>query len=235
MTILTIETSGKACSVAIGAGSRVLASRFEEMTQGHSVVLVPMIGEVMAEAGVSFQELEGIAVTSGPGSFTGLRVGVATVKGLALAHDIPVVGIGAFEVIYEAWAAQNSKQVPCLVVIDSKRQDLYMQLFSASGKCLSKEGWTSFPSQVEDKVQSLLKVENKLPLAVIGDGAELVKADLEGEGRTFDATSSVIHATTLLPIAQRLFEEGRFGRTEDLQLKYLRPALVTPPPKKKVT
>src|SRR5450432_1394851 len=100
MTILALDTSGAACSVALrdGAG-RLLAHRFEALARGHAERLMPMLREVMAEADVDFAALALIAVTTGPGSFTGIRVGLAAARGLALASGLPILGITAFEAL----------------------------------------------------------------------------------------------------------------------------------------
>ncbi|MGZ8364529.1 MAG: tRNA (adenosine(37)-N6)-threonylcarbamoyltransferase complex dimerization subunit type 1 TsaB, partial [Caulobacteraceae bacterium] len=91
--VLGLDTALTACSVAVIDGDAVLASRSEPMTRGHQERLAPMVAEVMAEAGIAFDALDRIGVTIGPGGFTGLRVGLAFAKGLALALDIPCVGV----------------------------------------------------------------------------------------------------------------------------------------------
>src|ERR1700744_6532990 len=99
MIVLGLDTCLNVCSVAVLDGERVLASAREVMARGHQERLAPMARDVVAEAGIGFAALEGIAATVGPGSFTGLRVGVAFAKGLALALDKPTVGIGTLEAL----------------------------------------------------------------------------------------------------------------------------------------
>ena len=93
--LLAFDTAMAACSAALydGTHRRVLASRFERMDRGHAETLAPMIKEAMEEAGLVFSGLERIGVTLGPGTFTGIRTGIAMARGLALALDLPVVGV----------------------------------------------------------------------------------------------------------------------------------------------
>ena len=99
MIVLALDTCLASCSVAVRDGERVLAYACEVMARGHQERLAPMAEAMMAEAGLPFSAIERIGVTVGPGSFTGLRVGVAFAKGLASALDIPAVGIGTLEAL----------------------------------------------------------------------------------------------------------------------------------------
>ena len=97
MIALVIETATAACSVALLDGDRILAARHELVGRGHAERLVPMVGEVLAEAGQNRADL--IQVDCGPGSFTGIRVGIAAARGLALAWGVPVSGFSALALI----------------------------------------------------------------------------------------------------------------------------------------
>src|SRR5437773_1836431 len=99
MIVFGLDTCLASCSVAVRDGERVLASAREVMARGHQERLAPMAQAVMARAGLGFGQLDRIAVIVGPGSFTGLRVGIAFAKGLAAALDLPAVGIGALEAL----------------------------------------------------------------------------------------------------------------------------------------
>lgn len=102
MLVLGLNTVGEACEAALAEGDRVLAERREPMTQGHDARLAPVVESLMREAGLGFGQLQRIAVIVGPGSFTGVRVGVAFARGLALALDIPSVGITSLEALPDA-------------------------------------------------------------------------------------------------------------------------------------
>lgn len=99
MLILGINTAGDACEAAVTRDGAVIAIRSEPMTQGHDARLAPVVDEVMREAGIAFSGLTRIAVIVGPGSFTGVRVGVAFARGLALAMDIDAVGVSSLEAL----------------------------------------------------------------------------------------------------------------------------------------
>lgn len=125
MIVLGLDTALPACSVAVLHGERVLARLSEPMIKGHQERLAPMAQEAMAQAGLAFADLDRIGVTLGPGSFTGLRVGLAFAKGLGLALGAPCVGIGSLE----ALAASLEGDVPTAAAIDAKRGQVYLQLF----------------------------------------------------------------------------------------------------------
>ena len=112
MIVLAIDTALGACSAAVADGERTLASRSEPMTRGHQERLAPLVAEVMAQAGLGFDRLERVAVTRGPGSFTGLRVGLAFARTLALARGIPCVGAGTLEALAAETAGVALAAVP---------------------------------------------------------------------------------------------------------------------------
>lgn len=99
MLILGINTAGDACEAAVVRDGAVIAVRSEPMTQGHDARLAPVVDDVMREAGVGFADLKRVAVIVGPGSFTGVRIGVAFARGLALAMDIDAVGVSSLEAL----------------------------------------------------------------------------------------------------------------------------------------
>ena len=123
MIVLGLDTCLNACSVAVIDGDTVLAHGCEVMARGHQERLAPMAEAVMTEAGIAFSQLTRIGTTVGPGSFTGLRVGIAFAKGLASALSIPAVGIGTLD----ALAAEGSGLVAA--AIDARRDQIYLQIF----------------------------------------------------------------------------------------------------------
>lgn len=123
MLVLGLDTCLNACSVAVLDGERVLAHESEVMARGHQERLAPMAERAMATAGLGFDRLERVGVTIGPGSFTGLRVGLAFAKGLGAALSIPVVGVGTLE----ALAGQARGLV--FAALDARREQVYLQAF----------------------------------------------------------------------------------------------------------
>ena len=137
MIVLAIDTTLAACQAAVLDGDTVLAVRSEPMQRGHQERLAPLVAEVMAAAGLGFDRLDRVGVTIGPGSFTGVRVGLAFAKGLALALDIPCIGIGTLE----ALAATAGGAGRRAAVIDAKRGQVYLQLFDDTGPVAAPEAF----------------------------------------------------------------------------------------------
>lgn len=148
-------------------GARVLASRAEPMQQGHQERLAPLVAEVMAEAGIGFDGIDRIGVTVGPGSFTGLRVGLAFAKGLGLALDRPVVGIDSLE----AMAASAGRTGAGLVLIDARRGQAYVRRFEGDR-----------PSGASEAVTLESLGAQAAPDWVAGPGVDLVRDLWPGAG-----------------------------------------------------
>lgn len=129
MKILAFDTALGACSVGVWNAGCVIAQDSVAMTQGHAEALMPMIERVMAASQFSYADLDRIAVTVGPGSFTGLRVGIATARGLAMAADKPAIGITTTECLA---ASVENPTGRILSVIDSKRGDVFAQIFDSN-------------------------------------------------------------------------------------------------------
>jgi len=140
MKILALDTSMTACSVAcvliddVSGEISVLAEIRKDMARGHAEALVPMIARVMDEAGTGFETLDRVAVTTGPGSFTGLRVGIATARGLGLALGVPVAGIGTLDALATDFvASQDGLKTPFAILLDARREQIYVRNFDADG------------------------------------------------------------------------------------------------------
>jgi tRNA threonylcarbamoyladenosine biosynthesis protein TsaB len=135
MKVLSLDSATEACSAAVLCDGVLVAHRFETMRRGHAESLMLLVQDVMQQAGLTFDKLDLIATTVGPGGFTGLRIGLASARGLALAAGVPIVGVTTLEAVARA---NSSAECPLLIALDSKRADLYMQLFDANGTPLSE-------------------------------------------------------------------------------------------------
>lgn len=127
LPLLAIETSGSACSVAIKVtGDQPAAHEIMATTHGHATALAPMIARLARAAGVDLRDLRAIAVSCGPGGFTGIRVGLATARAMALAVGCPAIGISSFQAL-AATAARSGGQLHArnLVALDSRRSELF--------------------------------------------------------------------------------------------------------------
>lgn len=128
-TLLAFDAAGRGCSAAVWRAGRVLAADQAAMARGQAERLVPMIESVLADAGVGHAELDAIAVTTGPGAFTGVRIGLATARGYALALHIPAIGVGSLSAIAAGTDPDARAGRTLLVLIDAKRADVYAQAF----------------------------------------------------------------------------------------------------------
>ncbi len=179
MPILAIDTSMAACSAAILLpGAPKPFQRFEAMSRGHAEAIFPMIEAVMADAGIAFDALTKIAVTLGPGSFTGVRAGIAAARGLALAARVPVVGATSLEVMALGCvrlAGEGALANGFAVIHDAKRDEVYLQIFNERGEALS-----------DPQVLAVADAAAALPAGltpIAGSGAPIVAAHAERSGR----------------------------------------------------
>jgi tRNA threonylcarbamoyladenosine biosynthesis protein TsaB len=134
--VLALETSMQACSCAALRAGGQYCERHEVIGRGHAERLMVMASEVMAEAGLAPRELDRIAVTRGPGSFSGLRIAIAAARALALALGVKTVSFSSLHVIAAQYAATQgaNDDLPLVVVMDARRGQLYMQFFSPHGE-----------------------------------------------------------------------------------------------------
>jgi tRNA threonylcarbamoyladenosine biosynthesis protein TsaB len=135
MALLAIESSGSGCSAAVWHDGDVVAERRVALARGHAAALLPLVRAAMADAagvGLAWDALTAVAVTVGPGSFTGIRVGLAAARGVGLARAIPVLGLTSFEVIAAGVPAAAHGAGALAVVIDSGRASRFVQAFDAA-------------------------------------------------------------------------------------------------------
>jgi tRNA threonylcarbamoyl adenosine modification protein YeaZ len=135
MRVLAIDTALEACSAAVLDTEQggISARESLPMVRGHAEALLPLIARVMDSAGLEFAALDRIAVTTGPGSFTGLRVGIAAARGLALAAGKPAVGLSTLAA-YAAPLIAADDTVPVVAVIDARHDHVYLQVFGPGGR-----------------------------------------------------------------------------------------------------
>jgi tRNA threonylcarbamoyladenosine biosynthesis protein TsaB len=139
MLILAIDTALDACAAAIldTDTAKIIAQESLPMKRGHAEALMPLIARVMKASGVAFHSLDRIAVTTGPGSFTGLRVGLSAARGIALAADKPVVGLTTLTAYAAPFVGENSEH-PIISAVDARHDHVYFQVVSGDGSSLIK-------------------------------------------------------------------------------------------------
>jgi tRNA threonylcarbamoyladenosine biosynthesis protein TsaB len=137
MLILAIDTALDACAVAVldTRTTQLLAHASVPMKRGHAEALMPLLADVMARSGIGFNDLDRVAVTTGPGSFTGLRVGLSAARGIGLASGKPVVGITTLAA-YAAPVVSESGEHPIVSAIDARHDHVYFQVVSGNGTSL---------------------------------------------------------------------------------------------------
>lgn len=216
MQILALDASTHACSAAVLTGGRVAARRYQEMARGQSEALIPMAAQVLAEAGLTVAAMDLLAVTVGPGAFTGLRIGLAAARALALASGRPLAGVSTTEAV--AWAVPESERHGrgLLVALESKREELYVQAFAADLTPLC-EPCALLPEEAAALVAG--------PVLVAGDAAPRLLPLLEGA--LASSAPGCPDAAVVAALAGLRWAEGRALPPEPL---YLRPADVTLPP-----
>ncbi|MFB2565792.1 tRNA (adenosine(37)-N6)-threonylcarbamoyltransferase complex dimerization subunit type 1 TsaB [Rhizobium sp. IMFF44] len=139
MIVLALDTAGVDCAAAVydSGSDSVMGEVTETIGRGHAEHLMHVVDEALAKAGVALSAIERVVVTVGPGSFTGIRIGVAAARGFALSLDVPAVGVTTLEVMAATARAQNpGKSV--LAAIDAKREEIYLQGFDADGNPLDE-------------------------------------------------------------------------------------------------
>lgn len=223
MRVLGLDTAFASVGVALWEGDaqgqgRVLAAQAQAMERGHAEALMGMIDAVMTEADVSFDALDRIAVTRGPGAFTGIRIGLAAARGLALSTGALCIGVGTFAAVAANVEDDERDGRALLVAFDTKRKDFYGALiekgssFVGEGQVVSTEGLAAF-------------LGGKSPLLVVGDGAQKAVGILRDGGMIAE-----ISVASSLPDAGRLAAlAATLDDTQKPEPLYLRPPIINMP------
>ncbi len=227
MLILGIDTSTDSVSVAIGEGSRVLAQSEAVSDRQHCEALAPMIDFVRQQAGVSFREIGAIAVDTGPGLFTGLRVGVAAAKAIAFSLDLPIIGICSLDVL--ATAAPSSDAV-IVSVIDARRHETFWSMYRNIEKDQTRV-LEPRVGPVSELVTSVL--ERGQSALFVGNGALQYRREIVESLGTSNVTSmwgcefadarfSRPTAATVVQMAHQMAIDERWQSAAELSPMYLR-------------
>lgn len=189
MRVLAFDTTTAACSVSVWQDGELLGTFHKPMMHGQAEALIPAIEETLAKAEMEYAMLDRIGVTVGPGSFTGVRVGLATARGLGAAIGCPVIGIPTTEVI--AAEARQNTPVPIAVAIDARRAEVYLHRFDTNGHALD-EPVCLLPDQAAARLDDG-------DWALAGDGAARIA---ESANKTWTCVSPTLpNAETLAQLA----------------------------------
>jgi tRNA threonylcarbamoyl adenosine modification protein YeaZ len=169
MRVLAIDTALEACSAAVLDLARggVVASETVPMARGHAEAIMPMIARVMDAAETEFADLDRIAVTTGPGSFTGLRVGIAAARGIALTSGKPAIGLSTLSAFAAPLIAEDDS-TNVVSAIDARHEHVYLQIFGTAGKTI-----------ITPRISSLreaVRAATVVPARLVGSGANMVAA-----------------------------------------------------------
>ncbi len=172
--LLAFETSAKAASVALFDGEKLLGESYQNTGLTHSQTLMLMAEDLLKNCGVTVNDLTGVAVAAGPGSFTGVRIGVSAAKGLAWGRDIPCWGVSTLESMALGFGLQEGYILPTM---DARRAQVYTALFSVKNGVVSRV--------FEDQAIALAELKEKLPadmpIFLVGDGSTLTYKTLSEE------------------------------------------------------
>ena len=221
MKILALETSAKAVSAAVSENGKILCSGYQDTGLTHSRTLMPIVEHILKNTDLTVSDMDAIAVAVGPGSFTGIRIGVSAAKGLAFAVDKPAVGVSTL-----AAMARNVAFTDGLIVcaMDARRSQIYNALFEAKAGQL--------PRLTPDRAIALGDLAEEIrddprPKTVVGDGARLCFDFLQTADipcRMAPAHLVMQSAMSVALEAEAMAAEGALVSAQELQPVYLRPA-----------
>lgn len=229
--ILCIETATRICSVTLSRGHEIVTVRESEVPNVHSAMLTVFIEEIFKEAGIAMNELDAVAVSMGPGSYTGLRIGVAAAKGLCYALDKPLIAVGTLEAMAEGMAKakcevrsakSEMRNVKCEIkkivvpMIDARRMEVYTGIYDFEGNEIREVraeiiDENSFSEFLEDNI-----------LVFGGDGAEKCKPALGGHQNAVFIDDFKVSARFMVPLALRRFEMHTFENLAYFEPFYLK-------------
>ena len=219
MRILAFETTAKAGSVALWQDGILLAESYQNTGLTHSQTLLKMAEDMIASCGLTPQQMEAVAVAAGPGSFTGVRIGVAAAKGFAWGLEIPCCGVSTLEAMAENFGAYDGFVVP---VMDARRSQVYNAVFRAEKGVLTRI--------TEDRAISLEELGKELetmeqPVYLVGDGSGLTYRTLQAQVKNLILPPEhKLHqrAAGVALVASRMLESGEICDGAALTPNYLR-------------
>lgn len=209
MKILALETSAVAASVVVCEDEVLIAQSFQRTGLTHSATLMPMLESMLKNAGLTLAEMDLIAVAAGPGSFTGLRIGVSAAKGLAWPLDKPCTNVSTLEAM--AWQMSGMNGVVC-AAMDARRQQVYNALFDLKDGVpvrLTPDRAIS----LEDLGMELANIEKNQIL--VGDGAQLCYNAFQSKGYPVRMPPAHLQFQSAWGVARCALEQARMGRLTD--------------------
>ena len=217
--ILLLETSTAVLSVALSENGTVVASRECHEPRLQASLTAPLVKEVLDSKGLAVGDCDAICVGKGPGSYTGLRVGVSTAKGLAFGAGLPIIAIGSLDILAAGVMPGPDRASFLVPMIDARRMEVYTAVFSPSGEQLSP---------VEAKIigpDSYAEYLEKGPVLFIGDGALKCREVISNPKASFKEAWPL--ASNMAVLAEKAFNEGRFEDLAYFEPFYLKDFVAT--------
>lgn len=220
MKLLVLESSGLVASVALMEEEKMIGEYTVNFKKTHSQTLLPMVDELVKNIGIDLKELDGIAISNGPGSFTGLRIGSATAKGLAQALNIPIVPVSTLEAL--AANLFGTKGIIC-PMMDARRNQVYTGLYGYEGsRLMTYEKPAALPvTEILEKIN-----QNGESVIFLGDGVPVYKKQIEEMVKVpFRYAPSHLNrqrAGAVGTLAVQYFQEGKMELARDHKPDYLR-------------
>lgn len=217
--ILLIETSTSVLSVALAQDGTVVSERVCTEPRMQASLTAPLVKEVLDQAGLKARDCDAVCVSSGPGSYTGLRVGVSTAKGLAFGAGIPLLSVGTLDILVASCYSERSEESFIIPMIDARRMEVYTAVYSADGKRLTEvEAKIIGPDSFEEYLQ-------KGKVLFLGDGALKCKEVIGHPNALFREAFPL--AKDMAKLAQKAFEEGKFENLAYFEPFYLKDFIAT--------
>ena len=224
---LLIETSTEVCSVALSRGNRLLNQKISREPKAHARVVAPMVQQVLQESGITLDGCSAVVVSEGPGSYTGLRVGVSLAKGLCFGSGLPMISVGSIELLAQL-ALEKGKEkynyfdfiVPML---DARRMEVYCAVYDSEAKLLS---------EVEAKIIDQKSFSGYLEKGVTlfcGDGAKKVNEVINHPNAIFMELDAL--ASGMIDVALKKYKKGEICDTAYFEPFYLKDFIAGTPKK----
>lgn len=220
--LLIIESSNEVCSVALSQEKSIIQEKYIDKVNSHSVYLAPFVDEVLNNAMMSINELDGVVISDGPGSYTGLRIGSSLAKGICLGADVPLIAVSTLKSLAKKALDDYPSVDQAIALVDARRSDVYIGVYNKQLKPIIKEQFITINSE--------LKIE-KSKSVVVGSGALkfIYELDVENE---LKHSKSALYAKDLLDEAMLKLAKQDFVDLSSYEPNYIKSVFVTKPKSK---
>lgn len=220
MRILGIDSSGLVASVALASDETVIAEFTVNNKQTHSQTLLPMLEQVMKFSGMALEEIDGIAVAAGPGSFTGLRIGASTAKGLGLVLKKPIISVPTIEGL--AYQLAEAEGLIC-PIMDARRNQVYTGIYRMKGGELQVLR-DQYATDIHDLITELVKYQEMVHF--LGDGVpvyrDIIQKEFTGKFDFAPAHMARQRAASIAVLGEKYYQEGKIEDAAEHRPIYLR-------------